>query len=82
MPAIRSALSRGPTASSTWRRPRLEAAAIVADGVDWLVVNETEAAAVLGRPVSGLRDAGQAATALGPRARATPWSPRGHTAPP
>jgi ribokinase len=32
--------------------------------VDWLVVNETEAAAVLGRPVSGLAEAGQAAAAL------------------
>ena len=41
-----------------------EAAAIVADGVDWLVVNETEAAAVLGRKVEGLTDAGQAAAAL------------------
>jgi ribokinase len=40
------------------------AAAIVAAGVDWLVVNETEAAAVLGRPVSGLAEAGQAAAAL------------------
>ena len=41
-----------------------DAAAIVAVGVDWLVVNETEAAAVLGRPVSGLAEAGQAAAAL------------------
>jgi ribokinase len=41
-----------------------DAAAIVAAGVDWLVVNETEAAAVLGRPVSGLAEAGQAAAAL------------------
>jgi len=41
-----------------------EAAAIVADGVDWLVVNETEAAAVLGRKVEGLADAGQAAAGL------------------
>jgi ribokinase len=39
-------------------------------GPDWLVVNETEAAAVLGRPVDGLAEAAQAAaalTAMGPR---------------
>ncbi len=41
-----------------------EAAAIVADGVDWLVVNESEAGAVLGRPVEGLKDADQAAAEL------------------
>ena len=41
-----------------------EAAAIMAGGVDWLVVNETEAAAVLGRKVDGLRDAAEAATGL------------------
>ncbi|HEY6316177.1 MAG TPA: PfkB family carbohydrate kinase, partial [Streptosporangiaceae bacterium] len=37
---------------------------------DWLVVNESEAAAVLGRPVSGLPDAARAAAELitvGPR---------------
>src|SRR5205823_5091623 len=31
---------------------------------DWLVVNETEAGAVLGRAVSGLAEAGEAAAAL------------------
>ena len=41
-----------------------DAAAIVAGGVDWLVVNEAEAAAVLGRPVRGLADAARAAAAL------------------
>ena len=41
-----------------------EAAAIMAGGVDWLVVNETEAAAVLGRKVDGLRDAAEAANGL------------------
>jgi len=41
-----------------------DAAAIVAAGVDWLVVNETEAGAVLGRPVRGLAEAGEAAAAL------------------
>jgi len=40
-------------------------AAIVAGGrPDWLVVNETEAAAVLGRPVRGLAEAALAAAAL------------------
>jgi ribokinase len=42
--------------------PEADAAAIVAGGVDWLVVNETEAAAVLARPVHGL-DAARAAAA-------------------
>jgi ribokinase len=41
-----------------------EAAAIVAEGVDWLVVNESEAAAILNRPVSGLAEARDAAVAL------------------
>jgi ribokinase len=42
-----------------------DAAAIVAGArPDWLVVNETEAAAVLGRPVSGLTEAARAAEAL------------------
>jgi ribokinase len=41
-----------------------EAAAIVAQGVDWLVVNETEAAAVLGTPVHGLAGAERAAAGL------------------
>ena len=53
-----------PDASSTWRPPRRTPAAIVAAGVDWLVVNETEAGAVLGRPVRGLAEAGEAAAAL------------------
>ena len=41
-----------------------EAAELVAAGPDWLVVNESEAAAVLGRPVSGLADAATAAADL------------------
>jgi ribokinase len=42
-----------------------DAAAIVAGArPDWLVVNEIEAGAVLGRPVRGLSDAAQAAVAL------------------
>jgi ribokinase len=39
--------------------PRVEN--LLAAGVDWLVVNEIEAAAVLGHPVSGLADAAAAA---------------------
>jgi ribokinase len=41
-----------------------DAAALVAGGADWLVVNESEAAAVLGRTVAGLAEAGQAARDL------------------
>jgi ribokinase len=40
------------------------AATLAGLGPDWLVVNESEAAAVLGRPVSGLADAGRAAAEL------------------
>jgi ribokinase len=46
------------------------AATLAGLGPDWLVVNESEAATVLGRPVSGLADAGRAAAELlaaGPR---------------
>jgi ribokinase len=41
-----------------------EAASLLAGGVDWLVVNEPEAAAVLGRPVHGLAEAQAAAADL------------------
>jgi ribokinase len=41
-----------------------EAAELVAAGPEWLVVNESEAAAVLGRPVSGLAEAAAAAADL------------------
>jgi ribokinase len=41
-----------------------QAAELVAAGPDWLVVNESEAAAVLGRPVSGLTEAAAAAADL------------------
>jgi len=71
VPAIKAALARARGVSGSGARCVLnlapapaEAAAIVADGVDWLVVNETEAAAVLGRKVEGLMDAGQAAAGL------------------
>ena len=40
------------------------AAELIAARPDWLVVNESEAAAVLGRPVSGLADAADAAAGL------------------
>jgi ribokinase len=66
--AVREALARA-------RRQRIrcllnlapappEARALVAEGVDWLVVNESEAEAVLGTAVHGLAEAGQAALAL------------------
>jgi ribokinase len=41
-----------------------EAGAQLAAGADWLVVNESEAAALLGRPVAGLAGAAEAAGAL------------------
>jgi ribokinase len=47
-----------------------ELVAAAGEHLDWLVVNESEAAAVLGHPVSGLADARKAATELtakGPR---------------
>ena len=74
VPAIKAALARASAVSGSGARcvlnlapapePQPEAAAIVAEGVDWLVVNETEAAAVLGRKVEGLTDAAEAAAAL------------------
>jgi len=44
--------------------PGEQARTLVAEGVDWLVVNESEAKAVLGTRVRGLAEAGQAALAL------------------
>ena len=41
-----------------------DAAALLAAGVDWLVVNETEAAALTGEPVAGLPAAARAASVL------------------
>jgi ribokinase len=66
VPAITSALARTRGAQCVLNLAPApdEAAAIVADGVDWLVVNETEAAAVLGRKVEGLADAAEAAAGL------------------
>jgi ribokinase len=67
LPVIRAALKLapggGPCILNLAPAPS-EAAAIVAEGVDWLVVNSAEAAAVLGDPVSSLADAAQAAVAL------------------
>ena len=65
VPAIRKALGhmRGTGVLNLAPAPA-DAAVIVAGGVDWLVVNEGEAAAVLGRPVGGLAEAAQAAAAL------------------
>jgi ribokinase len=64
VPAIKAALTKTTSCILNLAPAPPGAAAIVAAGVDWLVVNETEAAAVLGRPVSGLAEAGQAAAAL------------------
>jgi len=70
VPAIGSALQarpRGARCVLNLAPAPEKAAALVAsagENLDWLVVNETEAAAVLGRPVSGLADAARAATAL------------------
>jgi len=66
VPAVTAALAetRGERCVLNLAPAPPDAAAIVASGVDWLVVNETEAAAVLGRPVSGLAEAGRAAAAL------------------
>jgi ribokinase len=69
-PAIARALAQaGPSILNLAPAPPA-AAALVGQGVDWLVVNESEAAAVLGRPVDGPADAALAAVALvavGPR---------------
>jgi ribokinase len=75
VPAIRSALARprGAIRILNLAPAPAEAAALVAgggEGLDWLVVNETEAGAVVNRQVDGLADAAQAAAALvaaGPR---------------
>jgi ribokinase len=72
LPAVRAALAsareRAPAGiclvNLAPAPPGPEAAALVAEGIDWLVVNESEAAAVLGRPVAGLAAAGEAAAEL------------------
>ena len=63
VPAITAALARARNKRSILTLAPVPpgAAAIVAgQNPDWLVVNETEAAAVLGRPVRGLAEAAQA----------------------
>ncbi len=66
LPAIRLALerARGTRCVLNLAPAPAEAAAIVADGVDWLVVNESEAGAILGQPVHGLAGARRAAAGL------------------
>jgi ribokinase len=76
VPAIRAALAPPAARRQSSRSPSPvltvlnlapappEAAEIVAAGPDWLVVNESEAGAVLGRPVSGLDAAVRAAADL------------------
>jgi ribokinase len=73
-PAIAQALAQTPGRKILNLAPAPDnAAGLVAaagEHLDWLVVNESEAAAVLGHPVSGLADAKKAAaelTANGPR---------------
>jgi ribokinase len=73
-PAIEQALAQtpGPKILNLAPAPENAAELVAAAGeyLDWLVVNESEAAAVLGHPVSGLATAKRAATELtakGPR---------------
>jgi ribokinase len=66
-PAITGALAQpGRKILNLAPAPENATALVTAAGesLDWLVVNESEAAAVLGRPVSGLADAKKAATEL------------------
>ena len=73
-PAIAQALAQtpGPKVLNLAPAPdnAAELVATVGEHLDWLVVNESEAAAILGRPVDGLASAKRAATELtakGPR---------------
>jgi ribokinase len=72
-PAITQALAQaGPCILNLAPAPQNAAELVAASGedLDWLVVNESEAAAVLGHPVSGLANAKNAAAELvarGPR---------------
>ena len=68
--AIRAALTNPALRVLNLAPAPPEAADLAASGVDWLVVNESEAAAVLGTEVAGLDGAAGAAAALakaGPR---------------
>ena len=66
VPAIFAALTAGisPVTVLNLAPAPPGAARLVAAGPDWLVVNESEAAAVLGRPVSGVDEAARAAADL------------------
>ena len=69
VPVIRAALDGSFVNGAALRVLNLapappEAAELVAAHPDWLVVNESEAAAVLGRPVAGLAEAARAAADL------------------
>jgi ribokinase len=66
VPAIRAALAAdGPALRILNLAPAPpEAADIIAAGADWLVVNESEAASVVGVPVDGLAGAARAAAGL------------------
>jgi ribokinase len=67
VPAIEAALTRARGRRSILNlapAPENPAAIVAGQHPDWLVVNETEAAAILGRPVRGLAEAGRAAVAL------------------
>jgi ribokinase len=66
VPVISAALAAEPRALRVLNLAPAppEAAELIAAGPDWLVVNESEAAAVLGRPVSGLTEAAAAAAEL------------------
>ena len=70
---LAAVLDGGPPGGTAGRRPPCllnlapvppGAAALLAAGVDWLVVNESEAAVLLGRTVTSLRDAADAAAGL------------------
>jgi ribokinase len=72
VPAIRAVLAAGAAAEAAPAAIRVlnlapappESAELVAAHPDWLVVNESEAATVLGRPVAGLAAAARAAADL------------------
>ena len=62
--ALAAAARRGVPALLNLAPVPADAAALLAAGVDWLVVNETEAAALTGEPVAGLPAAARAASVL------------------
>ena len=62
--ALAGAARRGVPALLNLAPVPANAAALLAAGVDWLVVNETEAAALTGEPVAGLPAAARAASVL------------------